>query len=202
MPLSMMDTLPGDVLFVIIKRIAAFEAEDLFKFESAFPFYQELTHDKAVLRALPRSFLWFLSDHSPSEGKRKLMRQISHSGHGMYGIVSASQMLQLYNRNFGEIKLILKEAIACKSHSAKYFDLILKALAKGGCSIDEILPVFTNLFERKQLAEFRRALANIGRIPLFWVHYWTRTLPLGLDHRFTCTSKGTCKGFGRRPNIY
>ena len=85
-----MDTLPGDVLFVIIKKIAAFGAEDLIKFETAFPFYQDLNRDKVVLRALPRSCLWYLTDHSPSEGKRKLMRHISHSGHGMYGVASAA----------------------------------------------------------------------------------------------------------------
>jgi hypothetical protein len=56
----MMDTLPGDVLFVILKKIAAFVAEDLIKFETAFPFYKELTRDKAVLRALPCSCLWYL----------------------------------------------------------------------------------------------------------------------------------------------
>jgi len=78
------------MLFVIIKKIMAFGAEDLIKFETAFLFYQEFTHNQAVLRALPRSCLWYLTDHSPSEGKRKLMHQISHSGHGMYSVASAA----------------------------------------------------------------------------------------------------------------
>ena len=86
----MMDTLLGDVLFVIIKKIAAFGAKDLIKFKTAFAFNKELTRDKVVLRALPRSCLCYLTNHSPSEGKRKLMRQISHSGHGMYGVSSAT----------------------------------------------------------------------------------------------------------------
>ena len=70
----MMDTFPGDVLFVIIKKIVEFGAEDLARFETAFPFYQGFTCDKAILRALPHSCVWYLGDHSLREGKRKLMR--------------------------------------------------------------------------------------------------------------------------------
>ena len=117
-------------------------------------------------------------------------------------MASATQMLQRDNPNLGEIKLILKEAVAHKSDSARYFDLILKVLAKEGFSIDEVLPIFTDLFERKQLAECGRDLANIGSIPFFWGHYWTTPLPPGLERRFGCTSKGTCKGRKRRPNIF
>lgn len=160
-----MDTLPEDVLFVIIKKTTAFGAQDLVKFETAFLFYQEITRDKEVLRALPRSGLWYLTDHSPSEGKCKLMRQISHSWHGMYGVASGAQMLQWDNPNLEDIKLTLREAATHRSDSARYFDLILKVLAEEGFSMDEVLPVFRDLFEHKQLAECGRALANIGGIP-------------------------------------
>jgi hypothetical protein len=166
-----MDTLPGDVLFVIIKKVAAFGAKDLIMFEFSFPFYQDLTRDKAVLRALPHSCLWYLTDHSPSEGKRKLMRQISHSGNAMYDVASAAQMLQRDNPDLEEINLILREAAAHRSDSAKYFGLILKVLAEESFSLYKVLPVFRDLFERKQLAECGRALANIGGIPFFWEHY-------------------------------
>jgi len=130
------------------------------------------------------------------------MRQISHSGHVMFSVASAAQMLQRDNPNLEEINLILKEAVAQRSDSASYFDLILKVLGKEGFSKDEILPVLTDLFEQRRLAECGRALANIGGIPFFWGHYWTRPLPLGLERRFACSSKGTCKGHGRRPNIF
>jgi hypothetical protein len=150
----MMDTLPRDMLFVIIKKIAAFGAEELIRFETVFPFNREFTRNQAVLRALPRSYLWYLTDHSPSEGKHKLMRQISHSGHGMYS-------------DLGEIKVILREAVIHRSDNSRYFDLILKVLAEEGFSIDEVFPVFMDLFKRKQLAECRRALTNVGGVPFF-----------------------------------
>ena len=75
-------------------------------------------------------------------------------------------------------------------------------LAEEGFSLDEVFPVFMNLFKRKQLAECRRALTNVGGIPFFWGPYWTRHLLLGLKHRFVCTSKETSKGYGRKPNIF
>jgi len=163
----MMDTLPRDVLLVIIKKIAEFGAEDLVRFETAFPFYHGFTRDKETLRALPHSCVWYLADHSISEGKHKLMRQISHSGHVMFSLASAAQMLQQDNADLEEIKLILKDAVAQRFYSASYFDLILKLLAKEGFSEDEILPGFMDLFERRRLAECGRDLANIGGIPFF-----------------------------------
>lgn len=93
------------------------------------------------------------------------MCQISHSGHGMYGVASTAQMLQRDNLDLEVIKLILREIAAHRSDSARYFDLILKVLAEEGFSMDEALPVFRDLFEHKQLAECGRALANIGGIP-------------------------------------
>jgi len=163
----MMDTLPRDVFFVIIKKIAEFLAKDLVRFETSFPFYQGFNRDKAILRELPHNCVWYLANHSLSEGKRKLMRQISHSEHVMFSVASAAQMIPRDNPNLGEIKLILKEAVPHKSGSARYFNLILKVLAKEGFSMDEVLLVFMDLFERKQLAECGRALANIGGIPFF-----------------------------------
>lgn len=198
----MMDTLPKDILFTIIKKIAALRAEELIKFETSFPFYQEFTRNHAVLKALPRKCLWYLTDHSPSERKLKLMREISHGGFGMYRVASVAQILRRDNPDLGEIKLILKEAVIHRSNCAKYFDLILKVLAEDDFSFDEVFPAFIDLFKRKQHAECRRALVNVGGIPFYWEPYWTRPLPLGLKHRFVCTSKGTCKGYGRKPTIF
>jgi len=180
-----MDNLPQDVFFMIIKKIAAVGAENLLWLETAFPFYQALTREKAVLRALPHSCLWYLTDHSPNEGNRKLMRQISHSGHGMYSVASAAQMLQQDNPDLGEIKIILREAVSHGSNNAKYFDLVLKVLDKDGFSMDEVLPVFMDLFHRKQLVECGRALMNVNDIHFFWGRYWIRPLPPSTERRFT-----------------
>jgi hypothetical protein len=80
-------------------------------------------------------------------------------------------MLQRDNFDLEEIKLILREAPAHRSDSARYFDLILRVLDKEGFFMDEVLPVFRDLFECKQLAECGRALANIGGIPFLGGHY-------------------------------
>jgi len=114
----MMDTLPKDMLFAIIKKIAVLMAEELIRFQTAFPFYQDFTRNQAVFRALPRSCLWYLVDHSHSKGKRKLMRQISHNRHIMYSLASAAQILRRDNPDLGEIKLILKEEVIHRFDSA------------------------------------------------------------------------------------
>ena len=101
-----------------------------------------------------------------------------------------------------EIKLILKEPASHGSDRAKYFELMLKVLTRGGFSMEEILPVFKDLFDRKQLAEYGRTLMNFDDITFFWVFHWIRPLPPDLEYRFTCTSNGTCNGYGRRPNIF
>ena len=95
------------------------------------------------------------------------MCQISHNGHGMYSVASAAKILRRDNRDFREIKLILREAVIHRSNSARYFNLILKVLTEEGFSIDEVFHVFMDVFKRKQLAECRRALTNVGGIPFF-----------------------------------
>jgi len=97
--LPLVDLLHLQPLFVLpffktfIKRITTLGAEELIRFETAFPFYQEFTRNPAVLRALLHNCLWYLTDHFPSEGKWKLMRLISYNGHGMYSVASAAQIL-------------------------------------------------------------------------------------------------------------
>jgi hypothetical protein len=116
--------------------------------------------------------------------------------------VLAAQMLQGDRPDLEEIKLILREATTHGSNGAKYFELMLKVLAKDGFSMDEVLPVFRDFFNRKQLAECGRAIMNTEGPPSFSGYYWSRPLLPDLEYRFTCTSNGTCKGHGRRANIF
>jgi len=168
-----MENLLEDILLAIIKKVTTFGHEDLLRFEMNSKYHKKLAHEGEVLRALPRNCLWYLTDHWPSEGKCKFMQQISRS-----------------------------EAASHGSDVAKYFELMLKILASDSFSMEEVFPTFKDLFDRKQLADYGRALMNVEGISFFWGFYWTRPLPPGLEYRFTCTSNGTCKGHGRRPNIF
>ena len=94
------------------------------------------------------------------------------------------------------------EAASHGSDGAKYFELMLKILASDGFSMKEVFLVFKDIFDRKQLANCGRALMNVDGIPFFWGFYLIKPLPPCLECRFTCTSNGTSKGHGRRPNIF
>jgi len=89
-----MEGLPEDILLVIIKNIATFEAEDLLQFEMTSTYHQKLDRDNVMLRALPQTCLWYLTYHWLNEGNRKLMQLISRSGHAVYSVASAALMLQ------------------------------------------------------------------------------------------------------------
>jgi len=64
-------------------------------------------------------------------------------------VATAAQMLQGDHPDLKEIKLILREIAAHTSDGAKYFELILKILSSSGFSMEEIFPVFKDLFNRK-----------------------------------------------------
>jgi len=95
-----------------------------------------------------------------------------------------------------KLKQILLRAKPHGSIEAKYFLMILNALASCGFSPENVFPVLGDLFERKHLSNCRR--------DLMWVpgYYSSRPLPCELDYRFTCRSYKTCKGFGRKPNVF
>jgi len=171
-----MEHLPEDVLLIIGKKVAAFGNQDLLRFEVTSTYHQKLAHKKAVLKALPRDFLWYISEYWPYAGKRKFIQHISRSGHEAYNVVLAAQMLQGDRPDLEEIKLILKEATSHGSDGAKYFELMLKVLAKGGFLMDEVLLVFSDLFNRKQLVECERAIMNVEGPSSFWGYYWSRPL--------------------------
>jgi len=50
---------------------------------------------------------------------------------------------------------------------AKYFLMVLKVLAKDGFSIDEVFPIFKDLFNRQQLAHCKRAIMNVEGPPSY-----------------------------------
>jgi len=76
------------------------------------------------------------------------MQRLFHSGHDAYCIVVAAKLLHEERNNMEEIKLILRKATAGGSDGAKYFNLMLKVLAKGGFLPSKVLPTFRGLFNR------------------------------------------------------
>lgn len=58
-----MDSLPEDLLLVIIKKIATFGVEVLLRFEMTSKYHLKLARESEVLRAFPRNCLWYITDH-------------------------------------------------------------------------------------------------------------------------------------------
>jgi len=102
------ECLPEDVLLIIVKKVADFGTQDLLRFKITSTYHHKLARKKALLRALPRDCLWYISDYWPSVGKCKFMQQICRSGHKAYTVVLEAQMLQGNYLNLEEIKLIFK----------------------------------------------------------------------------------------------
>jgi len=107
-----MEQLPKDILFTIVKKVAASRTQNLFRFKATYVLHRRLASKKVVLRALPRDCLWYLSDHWPCAEKYAFMQQISRSGYAMYCMVLASQPFQRGRPNLEEFKQILQKAFA------------------------------------------------------------------------------------------
>jgi len=106
-------------------------------------------------------------------------------------VATTTQMLQGDRPDLEEIRFVFREASSHGSDGAKYFELMLKILGSDGFSMEEVFPVFKDLFNRKQLVDSGRDLMNVNDIPFFWGFYWIRPLPSDLEYWFTCTSNGT-----------
>ena len=149
-----------------------------------------------VLRILPRNCLSVLTNSSPCVEKRTLIQRLSDSGHPKFGVAQVAQLFYERYFNFEKVKRILLRAKSHGSVEAKYFLMILDALASCGFSPKNVFLVFGALFERKQLSNCRRAL--------LWVpgYYSSWPLPHELDYRFMCRSYKTYKGSRRKINVF
>lgn len=114
----------------------------------------------------------------------------------------AAKLLHGGKTNLEEIKLILQTTFARGSDGAKYFNLTLKVLDKDGFLLSEVLPIFWDLFNRQWLTNCKRNIMNAEGPLSFWGRHWSRSLLPKLEYRLICTTKGTCKGYGRKPNIF
>jgi len=191
-----MERLIDDNLLTIVKKVATFSTRNLFRLRATFFRHQKLANNNEVLWALPRRCLLYLSDCQPCAEKCSFMQQLSCSGHAVYCVALVSQLFQQRNSELEEIKKNLHKTAIHGSDGAKYFLMMLNVLARGGFPTYEVFPIFKDLFERQQLANCKRAIINIKGC------YWLRALHPGLEYKFMCTSHRTCKGDGRKPNIF
>jgi len=165
-------------------------------------YHRKISNKKAVLRSLPRDCLKYLTDYWPCTEKRAFMQKLSCSGHTEYSVVLASQILQSGRPDLIEINFILRKASEHGSDEARYFMMMLLALSKDGSLVGDAFFTFKDLFNRRQLAKCKEAIMNVGGLPHFWGHFWTRPLLPEFVYRFICTSNHTCQGHERKSGIY
>jgi len=48
---------------------------------------------------------------------------------------------------------------------------MLKVLANDVFSMDEVFPIFKDLFDHQQLANYKRAILNVEGPPYYWGYY-------------------------------
>jgi len=191
-----MNHILDDDLLNIFERLAISNVKNFLRFRETSSRHWRLSKTHKVLRIPPRNWLSLLTDSSSCVGKRILIQRLSDSGNLEFCVARATQLLHGRYFDLKEVKQILLRSKSYGFIEEKYFLMTLDALASGGFSPENAFPVFRDLFERKQISYCRRAL--------MWVlgYYSSRPLPRELDYRFMCRSYKTCKGSGRKPNVF
>jgi len=156
-----METLPNDLLMVITKKVAAFGTQDLLNFGATSKLHYQLVNKKAVFRVLNRDCLWYIVDPTSSSAKHCFVCRLSSSGHPFYTVAIASFMLNQIRPDLERIRQVLAKAMKHNYDGATYFNLMLEVLAQDNLLDNQILPVFLDLFERRQLAICRNAILNM-----------------------------------------
>lgn len=191
-----MERISDDDLLNILERVATSGVRHFLRFRGTLSRDWRLAKAHEVLRALPKNCLSFLTDPKTSVGKRILIQRISDSGHPTFCVARAAQLFHETYFVLAEVRQILLRANSYGTTEAKYFLMILEALASDEFSPENVFLVFDTLFERKQLSNCRRDLT--------WIpgYYSSRPLPRELDYRFMCHSYKTYKGSGRKQNVF
>jgi len=119
------------------------------------------------------------------------MLQLTPSGHVLYCVVRAAQMLQQPHPDLPRIQFVLSSARRARSDEAMYFLIMLKVLASEGFDRDRVLCLFHDLFTRQRLAHCRSVI-SADDLLFDWGQLKLRFMPPGLEYKFTCLSNGTC----------
>jgi len=114
-----MDNLPDHLLLPIVVKVAKSGVRNLFRLRSISSRYRKLLDHPEVLRALPRSCLFYLFDPKPCVEKIAFMQRLSASGHSTLCIALASQLFQKPNPDVEEVRQVLDVAARHGSNGAK-----------------------------------------------------------------------------------
>jgi hypothetical protein len=155
-----METLPNDLLMVITKKVAAFGTQDFLNFGATSKLHHHLVHKRAAFRALNRDCRWFVVEPTSFLAKRWFVWRLSSSGHPFYSVAIIAFMLHLVHPDLTRIRQVLAKLMKHSFDGATYFNLMLEVLATNNPPDDQILPVFQDLFNRRQLANCRNAILN------------------------------------------
>jgi len=164
-----MDDLPYHLLLPSVTKVTNSGIKNLFRFRTTSLRYRRFLSSPVVLRALPRSYLFYLFDPKPCTEKIAFMQQLSDNGHSIFCIALPSQLFQQPDTDVEEVKRVLRAVARHVSDGAKYFLMILDVLAEGGFSVGGVFSVFIDLFVHKQVARCKRSLMNL-RGP-FWADF-------------------------------
>ena len=185
-----METLLNDLVMVITKKVAAFGTQDLLNFGATSKLHHQLANKKEACRALNKDCRWFIVDPTSFPAKHWFGRKLSSSGHPCYSVAIAAFMLHQVRLDLRRIRQVLAKAMKHGFDGATYFHLD-----------DRILPVFQDLFVRRQLANYQNAiLSTVG--PCFpWDSLSFRPMLPGLRYQFSCPSYALCKRIRRIRNV-
>jgi len=156
-----MDNLPDHFLLPIAIRVAKSSIRNLFRFRAISLHHWKLLVQPEVLRALPRSCLFYLFDPKPCTEKIAYMQRLSANGHSTFCVALATQLFQNPDLDLEEVRRVLDVATCHGSNGAKYFLMILDVQAEGGFSVGSVFSVFIDLFVDRQLTRCRRSLMNL-----------------------------------------
>jgi len=157
-----MEVLPSELQLIIAKKIAASSIRELLTFWASVKLHRILSENHVVLRKVSEDCLCLLALPSPNSGQRKFMQQLILSGHGIYCVVRAAQMLHQPHPNLPRIQSILRNAKNVGSDEVTYFLIMLKVLASEGFDRDRVLSLFHDLFTRECLAHCRSVINADG----------------------------------------
>jgi len=105
-----MEVLPSELQPIIAKKIAASSTRELITFRASAKLHRRLPENPVVLRAVSEDCLRLLVLPSPNAGQNKFMQQLTPSGHALYCVVRAAQMLHQPHPNVPRIQSVLKNA--------------------------------------------------------------------------------------------
>jgi len=130
-------------------------------------------------------------------GKRRFVQRLSSSGHVFYSVVLVAFMLHQIRPNLDRIKRILAKAMKHGSDRATYFNLMLEVLTRDRLSDNHILPVFQDLFNRRQLANCRNAILNTAGPCFAWNSLYFQQMLPGFRYQLSCPPLRICEGIRR-----